>query len=121
MFQGILISAGAVLHIPRLLAVVVAVALLVVATAAVKRGWVHGTVAALLLISSAAVSVWVLQLGWALAFVGVVALLAGILWRFVQAGNPRSGGLVWPGLALLVAPFANVFVLMPVLRQVVHA
>jgi len=120
LFQNILMSATAVLYIPRLLAIVVVVALVVLATAASTRSWVHNLVAVLLLVSSAAVSVWVLQLGWALAVIGVLALLSGVLWRVLQSDSSRSGGLMWPGLGLLLAPFANIFILMPVLIQVVH-
>jgi hypothetical protein len=94
------------------------------------RGWIHGVLGLLLFVASATASIWALQLGWALAVFGLAAAICGVIWRLVStstlnsaAGQPRgyrSGGLIWPGAGLLVAPFANVFILMPVLRQLIH-
>jgi len=128
--QTLLMSVVAVFMVPRLLVIFAAVALVVLAATASVRGWVHGTLAVLLLVVSAGVSVWVLQLGWALAVFGLVAAICGVVWRLARPSIPhapgkpsfahRSGGLIWPGVALLAAPFANILVLMPVLRQLIH-
>jgi hypothetical protein len=69
--------------------------------------------------------VWVLIIGWLLAIVGLAMAIAGSLWRNFSkeerhqgapdAAHP-SGGLLWPGLGLVLAPFVNAFLLMPVLR-----
>ena len=125
MLQGILMSAYAALHVPQLLGIFIAVIVAVLATCASSRPWVHAVVAVLLFLAIAAASIWVLQLGWALALAGLFAAICGLIWRTVgnnaqPAGGHRSGGLIWPGIGLVAAPIANVFVLMPVLRQVIH-
>ena len=90
---------------------------------------VHGGVASGLFFASTAACIWVLQLGWALAAAGIVFLFVGVVWRvasrnaapsFSEPSGHKSSGFIWPGLALLAAPFANAFVLMPVLRQSMH-
>ena len=104
---------------------VVAVLLLVAAAAASRRFWVQCLIAILLFSLSTAASVWVLQLGWALAALGIVLVVSGVVWKLISGGSSSetqpvrahaSGGFIWPGLGLLAAPFANVFVLMPALR-----
>ena len=104
---------------------VAAVLLLVVAAAASRRFWVQCLIAIVLFVFSTAASVWVLQLGWALAALGILLVVCGAFWKLIPRNSPSesppvrahaSGGLIWPGLALLAAPFANVFVLMPALR-----
>lgn len=69
-------------------------------------------VAIFLLLASAIVSIWVLQLGWLLAAVGLLLALIAIA--------PKARFLFLPGVALFVAPWLNIFLLMPVLRQVFH-
>ncbi|MBI2769953.1 MAG: hypothetical protein HYX47_10045 [Burkholderiales bacterium] len=69
-------------------------------------------VALALFIASAVLSIWVLQLGWLLAAVGLVMALIGAF--------PKARGVFFAGLALFLAPFFNVFILMPVLRQFIH-
>ena len=107
------------------------VALFVAIGAASRRTWVQVLVAGTLFIMSTGASVWVLQLGWVLAAVGILLLISGTAWKLLsKASQPTSelqrarahpsGGLLWPGLALLAAPFANVFLLMPLLRQILH-
>jgi hypothetical protein len=99
-------------------AVVVAIAL-VVASARSSRSWVQVCVAALLFVASAFYSIWVLQLGWFFAALGLFMLVIGAAWkvsRAVPVGAHPAGSFLWAGLALLLAPFANVFVLMPLLR-----
>lgn len=125
MLQGILMSAYAALHVPQLLAVFAAVIVVVLATCASSRHWVHAVVAVLLFLAIATASIWILQLGWALALAGLLATICGLIWRTVGSnaqttGGHGSGGLIWPGIGLIAAPIANVFVLMPMLRQVVH-
>ena len=102
-----------------------ALALAVVLIAAawtLRRAWLHWLVGALFLAASAVYSIWVLAFGWLLAGLGVLMALAGVAWRFAdrsagQKGAHPSGSLIWPGLGLLAAPIANLFVLMPLLRQ----
>ncbi len=65
-----------------------------------------------LFLGSAAISIWVLQLGWLLAIVGLLMAIVGAF--------PKTRDFLFPGLALLLAPFFNVFILMPVLRQFIH-
>jgi hypothetical protein len=85
---------------------------------------VIGIVLIAFLAASAVGCIWVLQLGWALAVIGVVLLASGALWRIFD-GRPKpnggrvhaSGALIWPGLGLLLAPFVNIFFLMPALRH----
>src|SRR4051812_26629329 len=116
----------AIFSLPQGRMVVIAVLLLVVAAAASRRFWAQCLIAILLFALSAAASVWVLQFGWALAAVGILLVISGILWKLIGSGSSSkshperahaSGGLIWPGLGLLAAPFANVFVLMPALRS----
>ena len=65
-------------------------------------------IAVILLLLSAVLSIWVLQLGWLLALIGLVMLLISI--------SPKSRKLALPGVALVIAPLVNIFVLMPILR-----
>jgi hypothetical protein len=128
--QSIFMSARAVLYVPQLLAVLVVVVFVVLATSSSARGWVHAAIALLLFFVVTGACVWALQLGWALAMVGLLAAVFGLVWRLVGSGPRassagelrahRSGGFIWPGLGLVAAPFANIFVLMPILRQVIH-
>ncbi len=103
---------------------IVVVLLAVAAAAASRRFWVQCFVAILLFVLSTVASVWVLQFGWAFAVLGILLLMSGAVWK-LTARRPAesqpvrahaSGGLIWPGLGLLAAPFANVFLLMPALR-----
>ena len=121
----------AVLSLPQGQAAVVVVLFVVVAAAASRRLWVQSLLAILLFAFSAAASIWVLQLGWALAALGLLLILFGVIWKLIDSSPTSapgsqsarahaSGGLIWPGLSLLVAPFANVFLLMPILRQYVQ-
>jgi hypothetical protein len=107
------------------------VAIFVTIGAVSRRTWVQVLVACTLLILSAGASVWVLQLGWILAILGILMLIAGVVWRLLDRSSSStsgpqqkqahaSGGLLWPGLALLAAPFTNVYLLMPILRQLIH-
>ncbi|HJV75954.1 MAG TPA: hypothetical protein VJ654_17165 [Noviherbaspirillum sp.] len=57
-------------------------------------------------------SIWILSLAWLLAVVGILLMLIAIA--------PKARVLVWPGAALVAAPIANAFVLMPILRQFMH-
>jgi len=111
-------------------AVALGVALIVVAGVA-RRTWVQCIVGFVFLGASATYSIWVLQLGWLLAVIGLLLVIFGLVWRLVdgrsstnaEAETARahaSGGIVWPGLGLLLAPFVNVFVLMPILKQVIR-
>ncbi len=89
--------------------------LLLVAAATAKQTWLQVLVAAIFLCASAAYSVWVLPVGVILAAFGLVLIVAGIAWRFKD--RMRYGGLVWPGVGLALAPLANIYVVMPVLRS----
>src|SRR5262245_59359017 len=70
LMQNLLMTVKAILFVPNLRLIVIAVLLVVVASALSKRMWVHFFVAILLLVASTVISVWVLQLGWVLAAVG---------------------------------------------------
>ena len=107
------------------------IAIFVAVGEASRRTWVQFLIAGILFIVSTGASVWVLQLAWVLAVVGMLLLMSGAVWRLLgkssspvsepqQARAHASGGLLWPGLALLAVPFANIFLLMPVLRQIIH-
>jgi hypothetical protein len=101
-------------------AAVLGVVLIVVAVIS-KRRWVHWLIAATFLSASAAYSVWVLPIGVMLAGLGLALVIAGAIWKYTDRSRPHvSGGLVWPGLGLLVAPLANIFVVMPILRTAIH-
>jgi hypothetical protein len=99
-------------------AVVVSVALLI-AAARSSRVWFQAFVAMLLFAASGLYSIWVLQLGWFLAALGILMLIGGAIWRAratpSRNAHPASA-LLWVGGGLLAAPFANIFVLMPILR-----
>lgn len=129
MLQMMFMSAAGAMQVPTLRMAFIAVVLIVFATALTARGLVHGGVASGLFFASTAACIWVLQLGWALAAAGIVFLFVGVVWRvasrnaapsFSEPSGHKSSGFIWPGLALLAAPFANAFVLMPVLRQSMH-
>lgn len=99
-------------------AVVVSVALLIAAVRS-SRVWFQALVAMLLFAASGLYSIWVLQLGWFLAALGIVMLIGGAIWR--ARGTPShnahpASAFIWVGGGLLAAPFANIFVLMPILR-----
>ena len=72
-------------------------------------------------------SIWILTIGWLLAVLGLLLVIAGGTWRALSKTKTPggiahpSGGLLWPGLGLLGAPFANVFVLMPILHAIFRA
>ena|SRR5689334_19164571 len=88
--------------------------------AAVSRQvWLQLLVALVFFSASAAYSIWVLPMGVMLAGVGLALVLAGVIWKYADRKRPHvSAGLMWPGLGLLVAPVANIFVVMPVLRSI---
>jgi hypothetical protein len=91
-------------------------ALLVIAAIS-KQAWVQWLVAAVFLAASATYSIWVLPIGLMLAGLGLVLVVAGVVWKY--AGRARAdvgGGLMWPGIGLLLAPLANIFVVMPLMR-----
>ena len=92
--------------------------LLLVVAAISKQTWLQLLVALVFLSASAAYSVLVLPIGFALAGLGLVLVIAGVVWRL--ADRKRGGGLMWPGVGLLVAPLANIFVVMPILRTAIH-
>jgi hypothetical protein len=99
-----------------------ALALAIVLIAAawlLRRAWLHWLAGAAFLAASAVYSIWVLAFGWLLAALGFLMALAGALWRWrdkdAKPAHP-SGSLIWPGLGLLLAPVANIFLLMPLLR-----
>ena len=102
-----------------------ALALAVVLIAAawtLRRAWLHWLAGALFLVASAVYSIWVLAFGWLLAVLGLLMALAGAAWRFAdrsaeKKGAHPSGSLIWPGIGLLAAPPANLFLLMPLLRS----
>jgi len=84
-----------------------------------RRTWVQGLVAAGLLAASATYSIWVLPVGVMLAGFGLVLVVAGAIWKHADRKRPHvGGGLMWPGLGLLVAPLANIFLVMPILRTI---
>ena len=88
--------------------------LLIVAAVMLKQIWLQVLVAVIFLASSAAYSIRVLPVGVMLAGVGLMLVIAGVIWRFTDRRS--YGGLLWPGLGLLVAPIANIFVVMPIMR-----
>jgi len=103
-----------------------AILLVSIAAGATKRLWVQCLVGALLLVGIAIYSIWILILAWGLAALGILMVLSGVIWRLMvkptsaqqgsaQSGHP-SGGLIYPGLGLLGAPFANIFIVMPIAR-----
>ncbi|MGH7604117.1 MAG: hypothetical protein ACRENK_08995 [Gemmatimonadaceae bacterium] len=113
-----------------IMALLVILALFYVAVAS-ERIWVRRFIAIAFFVLSVGASIWVLLLGWLLAVLGLAMALLGVIWKSMDkspVGTPApenpglhpSGGLILPGLGLLAAPFANVFVLMPVLRALLH-
>jgi hypothetical protein len=105
--------------------------ILIAVAGTTRRTWVQCLVGFVFLAASATYSIWVLQLGWLLAALGLLLIVLGAAWRLLGDRASKaaessllrahaSGGLVWPGLGLLLAPFANVLVLMPVLRQFIR-
>ena len=116
--ESILLQTWAVPWMPY--AAALGVLLLAVAVIS-KQAWLRLLVALVFLSASAAYSIWVLPVGVMLAGLGLVLLIAGAIWRFAHRTPPHvSAGLMWPGAGLLVAPVANIFVVMPVLRMMVH-
>jgi hypothetical protein len=69
-------------------------------------------IAVILFILITVASIWILSLAWLLAVIGILLMLIAIA--------PKARGLLWSGAALVAAPFANAFVLMPILRQFMH-
>lgn len=125
LIQNLQMAVMVVLSMPQLRIVFIAAFLVAIAAAASRRFWVQCLVAILFFALSTAASVWVLQLGWALAALGILLIVSGVVWKLMDRGSSSesppvrahaSGGFIWPGLGLLAAPFANVFVLMPALR-----
>ena len=72
----------------------------------------HIIVAVILFVVLTFASIWILILAWLLALFGLILVLVAIA--------PKARFLAWPGAALVAAPFANAFVLMPILRQFLH-
>ena len=106
--------------------VIFAAIVLVSIAGTTKHLWVQCMVGALFLVAIAVYSIWILIIAWALAAFGLLMVLCGVIWRLVakrsaatetsvQSAHP-SGGLIYPGLGLLAAPFANIFVVMPIMR-----
>ena len=111
------------MSLPIALATIVfGVVSLVIVGVQLRRAWVYASIAALLFVASAVASIWVLLLGWLLAALGILLILLGVAWALIRpepVDETRAHpgvGLLWPGLALLAAPFVNAFLLMPVLR-----
>lgn len=113
-----------------LLSVILVLSLVVGAS---KRLWVQCSVGALFLVGIAVYSIWILILAWGLAALGLLMVLSGVIWKLIARrtldsdGSPQSahpsGGLIYPGLGLLAAPFANIFIVMPIARanpELVH-
>ena len=102
-------------------AVLILAIVLIAASWWLRRAWLQWLVGLLFLGASATYSIRVLEFGILLAGLGLLMALAGFVWRF--GGWPRepgahpSGSLIWPGLGLFAAPFANLFLLMPVVRH----
>lgn len=125
LIQNLQIAVIVALSHPQLRLIVIAVFFIAIAAAASRRFWVQCLIAIVLFALSTAASVWVLQLGWALAALGILLLVSGLIWKLVDRSSSAeaqpvrthaSGGFIWPGVGLLAAPFANVFALMPALR-----
>ena len=96
------------------------------ASGASKRLWVQCLVGTVFFVGIAVYSIWILILAWGLAALGLLMVLSGVTWKLMarrklnadgsgQSAHP-SGGLIYPGLGLLAAPFANIFVVMPIAR-----
>src|SRR5215471_9630902 len=109
-----------------ILAMAFAITLISVAGTA-RRSSVQVTVGAVFFLVVAIASIWILPIAWLLAVVGLLLAIAGGIWRALsKTKSPGgiahpSGGLLWPGLGLLGAPFANAFVLMPILNVIFRA
>lgn len=120
-----------ILSLPRMWIVFIAVCVFAFVAAGSNRAWVQCLIAVLFFILSTVASIWVLQLGWALASLGVLLALSGAVWKLIARSPSTSSeaqpvpshegrGLIWSGLGLVAAPFANAFLLMPILENFIH-
>ena len=119
---GVLIFAQLLVSTLWFPAAVLVAVLLIVLGVRLRRAWVYVSVSVLLFLASAVGSIWMLQLGWFLGAAGLLLVVAGVGWARTRPESDETRahpgvGLLCPGLALLAAPFANVFLLMPFLRM----
>lgn len=83
-----------------------------------------------LFVVSAVAAIFVLQISWLLALMGIGMTIAGLISNLRRDAKLRSSGmnrderqginvLLWSGLALVAAPIFNITLLMPFLRQII--
>lgn len=126
--QVLLKNVMVVLSMPELRMVFIVVLMATAVAAVSRRMWVQCLVAIVLFVLSTIASIWVLQLGWALAMLGFLMILSGAVWHLLAKNPPitseegqvrrthLSRGLMLVGIALIASPLANIFALMPMLR-----